>query len=208
MPRESRLDQARSIAAKPPSVPFTSADLEAAKAAGEMLVLRSSRTADGAPLTIMSLVADFPKLFDSKFLRNVGYQLKNEWGIELEPLAAKETCASGWALVTKEALPATVNRDYGEQESELATHAARVGAATATVRRRTAIEAVYDLVLYRIAREARLLEQQWDWSASCTIDGALLSVGGFTDAGMQILGYSAGIHHGGLGLCATRGRKR
>jgi hypothetical protein len=228
MPRKSRLDHARSIlgddvigpeeieaalgkvkiAAKPPSVPFPPAELEAAKSAGEMLVLRSTQTADGKPLTILSLIQAFPNLFDSKSLRNVGYQLKNEWGIELEPLAATATCASGWALVTKEVIPASINRDYVEQEAELAAHAARVGATTASVRRRTAVESVYDLVVYQAVRNSRLLEKDWDWSASCTVDGALLSVGGFTETGMQIFGYSAGIHHGSLGLCPTRGRKR
>lgn len=196
------------IVRKPPAVPFTKQQLEAAGEHGEMLVLRAPVGADGSPLTIAHLLAHNPDLFDKRLLRQLGYQLKTDWGIELEPLTAQETCAAGWALVTKNLLPGSINREYETQRDALGAHEARVAAAEGSVRRRSAAEAVYDLVLYQRARNVRLLGTSWDWTSSRTIDGGFLSVGGFGETGMQIFGYSPGVHHGGLGVCATRGRAR
>src|SRR5262249_30789590 len=79
-------------------IPFVREELTAARQAGEMLILRVSHRRDNVPVTMMQLIASFPQSFDQKPLRQMGYQLKDEWGIELEPLAGVETCAPGWAL--------------------------------------------------------------------------------------------------------------
>jgi hypothetical protein len=187
-----------------PSIPFTRDQLAAARRAGEMLVLRVSQAGDDAPLTIVQMIQRFPDAFDKKLLRRVGYQLRDEWGIELEPLAATDTCTLGWALVRKEVLDESRNLAYDEQDVALRRHAAALGVAATAVRRRAAVEAVYDTLLYWGARQVRLLERTWDWSASRTVDGGYLNVGGFTTGGMQILGFSRAVRHGGLGVCPTR----
>lgn len=186
-------------------IPFTAADLGAAKEAGEMLVLRLAALDDSTPLTILRFIDRSPSLFDPKFLRSMGYQLRDEWGVMLEPLAGSLTCATGWALVRKDLVPGTANRAYEEQVGGLERHAAARGLAAGILRRRTAIEAVYDTLLYFLARGDRLLARTWDWSASRTLDGGYLNVGGFTENGLQILSYSTAVRHGALGLCSTRG---
>jgi hypothetical protein len=179
------------------TVPFSVAQLEKAKAEGELLVLRLSR-AGGEALTLLQLIGRFPGAFDDKFLQKVGYQLKSEWGIELEPLAAEETCSDRWALVRKEPLLQTCNLSYEEQDEVIA---ALSGAA---LRRRTATEIAYDLVAYHAARGRRLLYDAWDWSSSRTEDGGYLNAGHFDDKGMQIFSYSPGVRHGKLGVCPNR----
>jgi hypothetical protein len=188
-----------------PHMPFSRDALIAAKNAGEMLIARVTHGRGGTPLTLLQMVLEFPDAFDKRLLRQVGYQLKEEWGIELEPLAATDTCAPGWALVRREVLAASCNLAYDEQDAVLRAYAESVGAAPSGVRRRSAVEAVYDTLLYFGARRVRLLERTWDWSGSCTLDGGYLNVGGFTSNGMQIVGYSRAIRHGGLGICPTRG---
>jgi len=184
-----------------PALPFGRADLEAAAHRGEMLVLRMGATAGGPPLTILEMLRRFPDAFDARYLRQVGYQLKDEWGIELEPRAGTDTCTTGWALVRKEVLAEARNLIYDDQACALQGYAARVGA---TVRRRSAVEIVYDTLLYFGARDTRLLQHTWDWSDSPTLDGGLLNVGGFGPTGLQILSYSKAVRHGGLSLCPTR----
>lgn len=186
-----------------PHMPFSREALIAAKQAGEMLIARVSHGRGGTPLTLLQMVLEFPDAFDKRLLRQVGYQLKEEWGIELEPLAATDTCAPGWALVRKEVLDASRNLAYDEQDTALRAYATSMGATT--VRRRSAVEAVYDTLLYFGARRTRLLEKTWDWTGSRTLDGGYLNVGGFSSSGMQILAYSRAIRHGGLGTCPTRG---
>jgi hypothetical protein len=179
-----------------PAIPFSATDLAAGQRAEELLVLRVAAGGDGSALTILALAERFPQAFDQKLLRQVGYQLKEEWGIAVEPLAATDTCVSGWALVRKDVLAESRNLSYDAQTDCLQRYG--------PVRRRTAVEAVYDTTLYFAARNVRLLATTWDWTASRTTDGSYLNVGGFGPQGMQILGFSRGIRHGGLGVCPTR----
>ena len=52
-------------------------------------------------------------------------------------------------------------------------------------------------------RRSRLLEAAWDWSSTPSADGGLLNVGGFTEAGLDVLAYSKAVKHGALGICPT-----
>jgi hypothetical protein len=185
------------------SVPFTQSELEAARAAGEMLVLRVPGPA-GAPLTIQQKIQRSPQAFDARFLRKMGYQLKDEWGIELEPLALSETCAAGWYLARKTPLEDSLNRSYEEQDAALQIYAKQFGAAAENVRRRLGVEIVYDSLLYFASRQQRLLDKSWDWSATRTVDGGYLNVGGFGEQGLQVFSYSRAVRHGALGICPTR----
>jgi hypothetical protein len=185
-------------------IEFTSAQLHAARNAGEMLVLRVAHLSDNTALTLMQMLHRFPQAFDQRLLRQMGYQLKDDWGIELEPLAASETCAVEWALVRKQILDDSRNVSYDQQTPTLQRYAEALHVGASTVRRRTAVEAVYDTVLYFAARGVRLLENTWDWSSSLTVDGGYLNVGGFGSEGMQILSYSTAVRHGALGVCPTR----
>ena len=184
-------------------IPFLRDELADAARAGEVLIYRTAAVGN-EPLTIRALIQRFPQAFDPKLLQGSGYQLKNEWGIELEPLAASDTCQTGWALFQPEVLPASCNLSYPEQEPLLRSYGEAHGLRTAGVRRRRAIEAVYDTVIYFAARSERLLARSWDWTSTATIDRGLLHVGGFGSQGLQVLGFSPGIRHGGLGVCPTR----
>ena len=191
-------------AASAARIPFSRDDLAGAARQGEMLVWRVTTDGNGAPLTLLYMVERLPEAFDQKLLRQMGYQLKDDWGIEREPLAATDRCAPGWALVRKEILDDSRNRTYDQQEVVLQRYAGSVGASAGSVRRRSGVEAVYDSVLYFAARKTRLLAQSWDWSSSATIDGGYLNVGGFGSSGLQILSFSRAVRHGGLGVCPTR----
>lgn len=183
-----------------PEIPFSRDTLAAARQCGAMLVLRTAQSADGSALTILQILDRYPQAFDAKLTRKAGYLLKDEWGIALEPLAATETCTPGWALVRKEVMEDSCNLPYDEQAVAVQRFGALLGV---PVRRRTAVEIVYDIVLYFGARNVRLLERSWDWSSSLTLDRAYLNAGGFSSSGMQILGFSRGIRHGRLGVCPT-----
>lgn len=191
----------RSPADLTPAIPFTRDHLAAARSHGVMLVLRTVRDGGGAPLTILHMLQQFPQEFDPKLVRQMGYQLRDEWGIALEPLAAADTCTVGWALVWKDVLQESCNLAYDEQDAAIANYAGVLG--SSDLRRRTAVEAVYDTLLYHAARKARLLQRSWDWSSSATLDGGYLNVGGFGAEGMEILSFSRAVRHGQLGVCPT-----
>jgi hypothetical protein len=179
------------------AVPFSVAQIERAKAEGELLILRLSR-AGGEPLTLLQLIRRFPAAFDARYLQKMGYQLKSEWGIELEPLASEETCSDQWAIVRKEPLLQACNLSYEEQGDLIATMPGQ------RIRRRLATEIAYDLVAYHAARGRRLLYDSWDWSSSRTADGGYLNAGHFDDRGIQIFSFSPGVRHGKLGVCPNQ----
>lgn len=187
----------------PGDIPFSAAELAAAKEVGDLLIARTA-SAGGTRLTIEALTECFPKCFDSKLLRAAGYALKNEWGILLEPLAGVDVCSSGWALVTADVLPPTRNLSFDEQQHALQHHLEQRALTNSGARRRTAVEAVYDTVVCFAVRQRKLLERTWDWTSSTTEDGGLIQVGGFGPRGMQVLSYSRGTRHGALGACLTR----
>lgn len=185
-----------------PEIPFTSEVLQDAASQGFLLLLRRPQVGH-EPLTLARMIESFPSLFETRFLRQVGYQLKEEWGILLEPLAWQETPRAGWALVARELLPATRNRSYHEQTRILADWGQKWHGKGVVVGRRLAVEIVHDCVLAFRSRGERLLEREWDWSASATVDGGYVNVGGFTSSGLQIFAYSAAVRHAGLGVCPT-----
>ena len=184
------------------TVPFSTAELELAKRAGEFLVLRAAR-ASGEPLTLLRLIRQFPDAFDRSFLDKMGYQLKSEWGIALEPLAAVDTCRPQWALVRKHIWEETQNLAYEEQALRLQAYGAQ-HAGRGMVRRRTAVEIAFDVIAYHRVRGVRLLHDSWDWSSSHTVDGGYLNLGHFDEKGMQVFAYSPGVRHGKLGVCPNR----
>ncbi|GBD27357.1 hypothetical protein HRbin30_02704 [bacterium HR30] len=183
-----------------PPIPFPSDILREAAAEGFFLVFRDPAVG-GAPFVLERAVHSFPDLFDSRYLQKVGYQLKDEWGILLEPLARTETPRKGWALVRKQPLPGSANRTYQEQTKLLRQWAQPWEVRGLQVRRRLAVEIVYDCLLVYLSRGERLLEREWDWSASTTVDGGFLNVGGFGENGLQIFSYSGAVRHSALGVC-------
>jgi hypothetical protein len=195
--------QAFGVRSTPPPIPYSATELEAAASNGQALILRIDKDTDG-PLTLLRLIERFPEAFDAALLRKTGYQLKDDWGITLEPLASRETAAPGWALVHKEIVETTRNRTYEEQEEALVEYASARGWPADGWRRRSAAEIVYDVLLTFNARGVRSLARTWDWSASRTIDAGCLNVGGFGSKGMQILSYSPAVRHGALGVCPVR----
>lgn len=184
------------------TVPFSPEELRLARAAGEFLILRAPASG-GAPITLLWLTEHFPDAFDQGSLRKMGYQIKDEWGIEMEPLAAVETCRSEWALVCKHVVEATRNLSYAEQE-ELLRQYAKQRNAPAGFRRRSAIEIAFDTIAVQRVRRERLLAVTWDWSSSRTLDGGYVNLGRFNEEGLQVFSYSPAVRHGQLGLCPNR----
>ncbi len=174
-------------------LPFSSDLLVGAANDGMMLVLRIPRVSNDADLTILDFTSRLPgagRLVTAP---------QTAW-FAREPFAAEETCRLGWALVDKQPRPETQNLSYAEQDEVVGRRSERLGFA---LRRRTAVEIVYDTLLYAASRGEHLLAKEWDWSSSQTTDDALVTVGEFGDEGLRLLGYSQAVRFYGLGVCAT-----
>jgi hypothetical protein len=168
----------------PPDVLMRGAD------EGMMLVLRMPHAGQDAALTISALAA--------RLSATAAEGADAAW-FAREPFAL-QTCTLGWALVDKQPFAQSRNLSYPEQETELVKRSTHVGV---RLRRRTAVEIVYDTLLYAAVRGERLLEKDWDWSSSPTSDGGFVTAGQFDARGLRLLGYSQAVRFDSLGICAT-----
>jgi hypothetical protein len=174
-------------------LPFGRDQLMRAADDGMMLVLRAARTAAGKPLTIVELGARFPGRAGSTQPSSIPWYAR-------EPFASEETCRPGWALVDKGLFSRSRNLSYPEQDEELRNRSHLLGL---SLRRRSAVEIVYDTLLYAAVHGERLLATAWDWSSSATSDGGFVTAGQFDEQGLHLLGYSQAVRFDSLGVCAT-----
>jgi hypothetical protein len=174
-------------------IPFSSTEAASARENGCVLLYRPARDADGAPITLTSLVERCASAGDP-LLR---FRAEDPWFAEDEGVA-RETLEPGWALVHKAPWRETLNQTYARADEALARRAGSVA-----WRRRRAVEIAFDCLAVAAARRVRLLEAAWDWSSTPSADGGLLNLGGFTDAGIDVLSYSKAVKHGALGVCPT-----
>jgi len=175
-------------------LPFGAADLERARAAGEMLVLRLPRDPEG-PLTMLRLAARLRTGLDPAVHKGVGYLLRPEWTIDDQPFATEETCTAGWCLV---GLDETLNRAYADQDRVLGP------APPDRPRRRSAAEIAFDTLLWERVHGERLLAATWDWSRSVSTDQGYAALGEFGPHGLRVIAYSRAVRFGTLGVCAQR----
>ena len=177
-------------------VPFAPADLERARANGEMLVLRLPRAPEG-PLSILTLATRLGGI-DPAAHKGVGYSLRPEWTIDGQPFAAEETCTAGWWLVRREPARETLNRTYQAQDTLLGPHV------PGRPHRRSAVEIAYDTLLWERVHGERLLAQTWDWSRTVSLDQGYAALGEFGEKGLRLIAYSRAVRFGTLGVCVQR----
>ena len=185
-------DEQRTVA----RIPYTKADLEQARAEGEVLVLRLRHDPEG-PLTMLRLATRLGGGLDPQAHKGSGYLLRPEWTIDDQPFATAETPTPGWWLVRREPVAATLNRAYQAQDAILA----RLGGRADRPRRRSASEIAFDTLCWQRAHGERLLASHWDWSRSVTTDQGYAALGEFTEHGLRVIAYSRAVRFGTLGVC-------
>lgn len=181
-------------------IPFDDAILRRAAPRGTLLILRVPRDR-GAPLSIRRFHERFPSAFEAKSMtEGVGYSLRSEWAVTKQGFAA-ESPELGWRLVTVDPLRQSRGRSYARQDAEISAWAGENGLPPDRVRRRKAVEAVYDFVVSSQARGLRLLTEGWDWTRTQTDDGAFVTVGNVGADGLRVLAYSTAVKFASLGVC-------
>jgi len=102
-------------------IQFSRADLEKAKALGQMLVLRTDKTAEGKP---MSLEVMNNRLVDKWRTAGKGELLATVegWKGLIGDAYSKDAPRAGWALVSKNILSESLNKNYIRQTDILIEH--------------------------------------------------------------------------------------
>jgi len=111
-----------------PVIPFSEEELKRAKELGQFLILRVDKTADGQPLTMekmnQMLASEFKTANKGKILYKTddSGNINNDAWYKNEDFFLKETPKLSWALVTKEVIPSSLEKNYLEQTIEIVNY--------------------------------------------------------------------------------------
>ena len=193
-----------------PPIPYTEKDIQLAKQNGEMLVLRAgSKQSDGGEEQLT--VINFRELFrqdptgtdDTMF-----YAFRpgaNDWYKSQDFATQPGEISLGWALVKKDVLADSKNKKWSQQEDLLRKYGEKLqrdGGGKTLITRRTAIEAVWDSMLYYTNTGERLLPGVYDWTKSASGAGRV-RVGDFGSGGLRVGSWSPELPDLGIGVCSS-----
>lgn len=194
-----------------PPLPFSEVDLALAKENEEMLVLRTAEMKLDGILMPVSLI-NFRELF-KKDPRNEGQRLFYFEGSDPNDWYANETFATsaseirpGWALVKKEVLIDSTDKDWNQQDHSLRTYSEslrRNGGLQTVARRRTAAEAVWDTMLNYV-NNGKQASDNYDWTQTLASDGRFVYVGEYRSRGLEVNGYAPIYSAPYLGIRSSR----
>lgn len=195
-----------------PAVPYTEKDLELAKQNGEMLVLRAENArmkGKALPLTLIDFREFFRKDPHGK-MDTLYYSFRpdsNDWYKSENFAIQSGEIKLGWALVKKDILKDSTGKNYQQQDDLLKGYESELrskGATRTQIRRRTAMEAAWDTMLYYINNQKHLLEKVLDWTQTRASDGRLVVVGRFDSLGLLLNGWNPSGSDDYLGVCPSR----
>ena len=145
------------------------------------------------PLTLINLVKAYPRLF-GRIHDLVPYRG--------EPMIELETPEAGWAIIPHESPQESLGRTYSEQNQNLRIMGPTIGLPSHLVRRRTLVEAVYDMIVCRLVLNVPIQRLTVDWTASGASKKSFSSVYN-SEEGIRIRDLPSSTRHGMLGSSPT-----
>ncbi len=113
-----------------------------------------------------------------------------------------ETPEAGWALVAPEALPDSEGQTYFEQQQQLRQRAETLGVMPRMVRRRTLVEALYDLITAQLVLGLRLNQRTLDTTASGPTANDAVCIY-YSSEGIRVKDLPRTASHPALGVCPS-----
>lgn len=108
----------------------------------------------------------------------------------------------GWALVAPESLPQTVCRNYLDQQQALRQHAEALGVFPRPVRRRSLVEALYDLIAAHLVPGLRLNHQTLDATPPGPTGNDFVRIY-FSGEDIRVRNLPHATSHPALGVCPS-----
>lgn len=143
------------------------------------------------PCTLRNLAKAFFKLFGD--LRDLRPYVSDR-------VMTGEVPEPGWSLITAEAPRESLGKSHMEQNQYLRYLATSLGIPSHLVRRRSLVEAVYDMIVGRLVLGQSLQRQTLDWTASSASKNDFLCTYS-ADEGIRVRELARTTRHPALGVC-------
>jgi len=144
-------------------------------------------------ITTLNLLRHFYQLFE-----NVHQVVQ----FKTEPFFVRETPTLEWAIVACEALPETLGKNYLEQRPIFSQYIQKYMSNERRVRRRTLVEALYDLVILNLIAKEPILRKTVDLTESRLGRQGMLCIN-FGKKGIRISSVPKDQGHPQLGMCPS-----
>ncbi|MEW6751306.1 MAG: hypothetical protein AB1505_10065 [Candidatus Latescibacterota bacterium] len=145
------------------------------------------------PCTVKNLVRTFVGLFGD---------IHDLMSLRGEHFLTDETPLLSWALITAESPQESLDKTFMEQTQYLRLVAGRAGIPSHLVRRRTLVEAVYDLIVGRMVLREAIQRRTLDWTSTSTSRNDFLCLF-FSDRGIRLRELPRTMHNRALGVVPT-----
>ena len=116
-------------------------------------------------------------------------------------LMTSETPEPGWALISQESPRESIGKNFMEQNQYLRYLATSLGIPSHMIRRRTFVEAIYDLLVCRMALNLTPLRQTLDWTTSTSPSRNDYICVYYAEEGLRGRDLSRTTRHSSLGVC-------
>lgn len=114
-------------------------------------------------------------------------------------MMSTEVPEPGWALITMESPKEGLGKNYMEQSQFLHHLSTSLSLPAHLLRRRTMVEAIYDLILGELILGQHLQRGSLDWTASSPAKNDYVCVY-YPEEGIRVRDVSRGTHHPSLGV--------
>ncbi len=172
------------------------AALRASKAAEKQYILipRITRAFDAAggtmPLTVKNMAKRYIGIFGD---------IRDLMRYRNDSMMSIEVPESGWAIISAEAPRESLGKNYMEQNQYLRYLATSLTIPSHLVRRRTMVEAIYDMIVGELVMGEHLQRASLDWTASTPAKNDYVCVY-FPEEGIRVRDLSRVTHHRSLGV--------
>ena len=122
--------------------------------------------------------------------------------LRTEPFFLQETPKLDWAIITSEALPDSLEKNYTQQKQAIKTHAQRYNANNRQVHRRNLPAVLYDLIAVQLIHHQNLLSQTADLTESRIGRQNQIYIN-FGENGIRISDINRHQTHPQLGVCPS-----
>ena len=143
------------------------------------------------PCTVLTLAKAFPALFGK--IQELGRYRGSGF-------MTSETPEPGWALISLESPRESIGKSYMEQNHYLRYLATSLGIPSHMIRRRTLVEAVYDLLVCRMALNVTPQRQTLDWTSTSPARNDYICVY-YAEEGLRVRDLTRTTRHDSLGVC-------